>query len=165
MGDAMMQYDVKSYIAQDSGTAVDYRTRLKGITVTSKTVSARNIAIADPTVVLSGTWSRTGTLVTVTIADNGLTNGDRVFLNVAPGTTMRDAMYDVSNVTQNTFTVTSVTSGTANGTVDVYTSIYLELDTYNTVGLPIKIPGEGILCENGIFVGLGANVTATIFYG
>jgi len=161
----MMQYDVKSYIAKESGTAVNYRTRLKGITVTSSTVSARNIAVADPTVVQSGTWSRSGTLVTVTITGNGLTNGDRVFLDVATGTTMRDGVYTVSNVTANTFTVTSVTSGTANGTVDMYTKLYLELDTYNTIGLPVKIPGEGILCENGIFVGLGSSVTATIFYG
>lgn len=160
-----MQYDVKSYIAKSSGTAVNYRTRLKGITVTSGTVSARNIAIADPTVVLSGTWSRSGTLVTVTINNNGLTEGQRVLLDVAAGTTMRDGVYAASNVTQNTFTVTSATSGTASGTVDMYTKLYLELDTYNTIGLPVKIPGEGILCQNGIFVGLGANVTATIFYG
>lgn len=160
-----MQYDVKSFLAKQSGTAVNYRTRLKGVTVTSNTVSARNTAIADPTIVGSGTWSRTGTLVTVTIGNNGLSNGDRVFLDVAPGTTMRDGMYAVSNVTQNTFTVTSITSGSATGTVDMYTKIYAEFDTYNTVGLPVKIPGEGILCENGIFVGLGANVTATIFYG
>ena len=63
---------------------------------------------------------------------------------------MRDGVYTVSNVTANTFTVTSVTSGTANGTVDMYTKLYLELDTYNTIGLPVKIPGEGILCENGL---------------
>jgi hypothetical protein len=41
----------------------------------------------------------------------------------------------------------------------------LEADTYNTVGLPILIPGEGILCRNGIFVGLGGSVTGTIYYG
>lgn len=161
----MIQYDVKAYHASDSGTGVDYRTRVKGVTVTSATVSARNMAIADPASKLSGTWSRSGTLVTVTITDNGLSNGDRVFLDVAPGTTMRDGVYPVSNVTQNTFTVTSVTSGTANGTADIYTNIYLELDTYNTIGLPVKIPGEGILCENGFFAGVGANVTVTIFYG
>jgi hypothetical protein len=161
----MMQYDVKSYLANQSSIAVNYRTRLKGVTVTSATVSARNIAIADPTVVKSGTWDRSGTLVTVTITNNGVADGDRVFLDVAAGTTMRDGVYMVSNATQNTFTVTSVTSGTANGTVDMYTDILLELDTYNTIGLPVKIPGEGILCENGIFVGVGANVTATVFYG
>jgi hypothetical protein len=160
-----MQYDVKSYHASASGNATTYAVRLKGVTVTTATVSARNIAIADPAVSKSGTWSRTGTLVTVTINDNGLANGQRVFLDVAAGTTMRDGVYAVSNVTTNTFTVTSATSGTASGTVTMYTNIYVELDTFNTVGLPVPVPGEGIYCPNGIFVGLGASVTATVFYG
>jgi hypothetical protein len=160
-----MQYDVKSYHASASGTAVNYSTRLKEIVLSSGTVSLRNIAVADPTVSKSGTWSRTGTTVTVTINGNGLTNGQRVFLDVAPGTTMRDGMYEVSNVATNTFTVTSVTSGVASGTVTMYTSIYAEFDTYQTISIPIKIPGEGILCPNGIYVGLGQSVTATIVYG
>lgn len=161
----MMQYDVKSYHAKASGNATTYAVRLKGLTVTSGTVSARNMAIADPVVSKSGTWSRTGTLVTVTINGNGLANGQRVFLDVAAGTTMRDGMYEVSNVTTNTFTVTSATSGTASGTVTMYTNIYVELDTFNTIGLPVYVPGEGIYCPNGIFVGLGSSVTATVVYG
>ena len=161
----MMQYDVKSYHASASGNATTYAVRLKGVTVTTATVSARNIAIADPAVLKSGTWSRTGTLVTVTINGNGLANGQRVFLDVAAGTTMRDGVYEVSNVTTNTFTVTSATSGTASGTVTMYTNIYVELDTFNTVGLPVTVPGEGIYCPNGIFVGLGSSVTATVLYG
>ena len=160
-----MQYDVKSYHASASGNATTYAVRLKGVTVTTATVSARNMAIADPSVKKTGTWSRTGTLVTVTINDNGLANGQRVFLDVAAGTTMRDGMYEVSNVTTNTFTVTSATSGTASGTVTMYTNIYVELDTFNTIGLPVPVPGEGIYCPNGIFVGLGSSVTATVLYG
>jgi hypothetical protein len=161
----MQQYDVKSYHASASGTATTESVRLKNVTVTSGTVSARNMAVADPATSQSGTWSRTGALVTVTINNNGLTNGQRVFLDVAAGTTMRDGVYEVSNVTTNTFTVTSVTSGSATGTVTMYTNIYVELDTFNTVGLPVKIPGEGIYCPNGIFVGVGSSVTATVFYG
>jgi hypothetical protein len=161
----MQQYDVKSYHASASGTATTESVRLKNVTVTSGTVSARNMAVADPAVSKSGTWSRTGTTVTVTINGNGLVNGQRVFLDVAAGTTMRDGVYEVSNVTANTFTVTSVTSGSATGTVTMYTNIYVELDTFNTVGLPVKIPGEGIYCPNGIFVGLGSSVTATVIYG
>jgi hypothetical protein len=160
-----MQYDVKSYHASASGTATTESVRLKNVTVTSGTVSARNMAVADPAVSKSGTWSRIGTTVTVTINGNGLTNGQRVFLDVAPGTTMRDGVYEVSNVTTNTFTVTSATSGSATGTVTMYTNIYVELDTFNTVGLPVKIPGEGIYCPNGIFVGVGSSVTATVIYG
>jgi hypothetical protein len=161
----MMQYDVKSYHAQASGNATTSAVRLKGVTVTSATVSARNMAVADPAASKAGTWSRTGTLVTVTINDNGLTNGQRVFLDVAAGTTMRDGVYTVANVATNTFTVTSVTSGTASGTVTMYTNIYVELDTFNTIGLPVRVPGEGIYCPNGIFVGCGSSVTATVFYG
>jgi hypothetical protein len=161
----MQQYDVKSYHASASGTATTESVRLKNVTVTSGTVSARNMAVADPAVSKSGTWSRTGTTVTVTINGNGLVNGQRVFLDVAPGTTMRDGVYEVSNVTTNTFTVTSVTSGAATGTVTMYTNIYVELDTFNTVGLPVKIPGEGIYCPNGIYVGVGSSVTATVIYG
>jgi hypothetical protein len=161
----MQQYDVKSYHAKASGTATTESVRLKNVTVTSGTVSARNMAVADPTVSKSGTWSRTGTTVTVTINGNGLVNGQRVFLDVAAGTTMRDGVYTVSNVTTNTFTVTSATSGVATGTVTMYTNIYVELDTFNTIGLPVKIPGEGIYCPNGIYVGLGASVTATVIYG
>jgi hypothetical protein len=160
-----MQYDVKSYHASASGNATTDPVRLKSITVTTGTVSARNMAITNPAVFKSGTWSRTGTTVTVTINGNGLTDGQRVFLDVAAGTTMRDGVYEVSNVTTNTFTVTSVTSGTATGTVTMYTDVYLEIDTFNTVGLPIKIPGEGIYCPNGFFVGVGSSVTATVFYG
>jgi hypothetical protein len=160
-----MQYDVKYYIAKESGTAVNYRTRLKQIILSPATVSLRNFAIADPTVFKSGTWSRTGTAVTVTINGNGLTNGQRVFLDVAPGTTMRDGVYAVSNVATNTFTVTSVTSGVATGTLTMYTSILAEFDTYQSISIPIKIPGEGILCENGIYIGMGPSVTSTIIYG
>jgi hypothetical protein len=160
-----MQYDVKSYHASASGNATTSPVRLKGITVTTGSVSARNMAVANPAVSKSGTWSRTGALVTVTINNNGLTNGQRVFLDVAAGTTMRDGVYEVANVTTNTFTVVSVTSGTANGTVTMYTDIYLEVDTFNTIGLPIKIPGEGIKCPNGLFVGVGSSVTATVIYG
>ena len=161
----MQQYDVKSYHASASGTATTESVRLKNVTVTSGTVSARNMAVADPAVSKSGTWSRTGTTVTVTINGNGLVDGQRVFLDVAAGTTMRDGVYEVSNVTTNTFTVTSATSGAATGTVTMYTNIYVEFDTFNTIGLPVKIPGEGIYCPNGIFVGLGSSVTATVIYG
>jgi hypothetical protein len=160
-----MQYDVKSYHASASGNATTSPVRLKGITVTTGSVSARNMAVANPAVSKSGTWSRSGTAVTVTINDNGLVNGQRVFLDVAAGTTMRDGVYEVANVTTNTFTVVSVTSGTASGTVTMYTDIYLEVDTFNTIGLPIKIPGEGINCPNGLFVGVGSSVTATVMYG
>jgi hypothetical protein len=158
-----MQYDVKSAHQSASGTAVSYATRLKGITVTSGTASARNIGIADPTVSKSGTYSQTTTTITVTITAHGLVNGQRVFLDFTTGTS-RDAVFTVTVTDANVFTVTSTTASTS-GNVTMYTTILLELDTFNTVGLPVQIPGEGIYCPNGIYVGLGNSVTATIYYG
>lgn len=158
-----MQYDVKSAHQSASGTAVSYATRLKGITVTSGTASARNIGIADPTVSKSGTYSQTTTTITVTITGHGLVNGQRVFLDFTTGTS-RDAVFEVTVTNANVFTVTSTTASTS-GNVTMYTTILLELDTFNTVGLPVQIPGEGIYCPNGIYVGLGNSVTATIYYG
>ena len=155
-----MQYDVKSAHQSASGTAVSYATRLKGITVTSGTASARNIGIADPTVSKSGTYSQTTTTITVTIAGHGLVDGQRVFLDFTSGTS-RDAVFTVTVTNANVFTVTSTTASTS-GNVTMYTTILLELDTFNTVGLPVQIPGEGIYCPNGIYVGLGNSVTATI---
>ena len=158
-----MQYDVKSAHQSASGTAVSYATRLKSITVTSGTASARNIGIADPTVSKSGTYSQTTTTITVTITAHGLVNGQRVFLDFTTGTS-RDAAFAVTVTDANVFTVTSTTASTS-GNVTMYTTILLELDTFNTVGLPVQIPGEGIYCPNGIYVGLGNSVTATIYYG
>ena len=158
-----MQYDVKAIHQSASGTAVSYATRLKGITVTSGTASARNIGIADPTVSKSGTYSQTTTTITVTITGHGLVNGQRVFLDFTSGTS-RDAVFEVTVTNANVFTVTSTTASTS-GNVTMYTTILLELDTFNTVGLPVQIPGEGIYCPNGIYVGLGNSVTATIYYG
>jgi hypothetical protein len=161
-----MQYDVKSYHASASGTAVNYRTRLKSVVVTSGTVSARTFSICDPTVNKSGTYVRTSPsgVVTITMTAHGLETGDRVFINFTSGLGI-DAAFDVTKLTANTFTVTTASTASTSGNVTMYPVILLEVDTFNTVGLPISIPGEGILCENGIFVGLGGSVTGTVYYG
>ena len=158
-----MQYDVKSAHCEASGTVVNYATRLKSITVTSGTSSLRSIAVADPTVSKSGTYSQTSTTVTVTITGHGLVSGQRVFLDFTTGAS-RDAVFTVTVTDENVFTVTSTTA-TASGNVSMYTTILLEIGTYSTVGIPVLIPGEGIYCPNGIYVGLGNSVTATIYYG
>lgn len=163
-----MQYDVKSYHAKVSGQITGFESRLKSVVIASGTVSERNVALCDSTGDLSGTWSRTGTLVTVTTSTNhGLTTGDRVAIDFSAGSTIRDGVYAVTVTGLNTFEVTSVTSGSATGTCKYFTSanIILEVDTFSTVSLPVLIPGEGIRCPNGIYAVLGSSVTATIYYG
>jgi hypothetical protein len=163
----MMQTDVKSARASNTGLLVtQIPTRLKSITVTSATVSARNVAVCDPTVQSSGTYSRTSpsATITVTIVNHGFVTGQRVFLDFTSGTA-RDGVYTITNTGNDTFTCADAPTTTTSGNVTAYSSIALEIDTFNTVGLPILIPGEGIYCPNGIFVGCGSSVTATVFYG
>jgi hypothetical protein len=164
----MQQYDVKSAHAQNTGLLVtQLPVRLKSITVTSGTVSARNTAVCDPTIQESGTYARVSpsATITVTIVNHGFVTGQRVFLDFTTGTA-RDGTYAVTVTGDDTFTcVDTGVTASASGNVTAYSSIALEIDTYNTVGLPILIPGEGIHCPNGIFVGCGASVTATVYYG
>jgi hypothetical protein len=161
----MMQYDVKSARVASTGTVVTQQpVRLKSITVTSATSSLRNVAVCDPTVVESGTYSQTTTTITCTITAHGFINGQSVFLDFTTGNS-RDGTYTITYVDPDTFTVTAANSISTSGNVSAYSKINLQLDTYSTVGLPVLIPGEGIYLKNGMFVGCGPSVTATVFYG
>jgi len=158
-----MQYDVKSAHTSASGVAVGYRTRLKGVLMSPSASTTVNSVFAN-NVSVSGTYDVPGsTVCTVTINNHGLANGDRVYLNFTSGSAA-DGPYDVSNVGTNTFTVT-VASATTNGNVTMYASILVELDCSSATAFYTLIPGEGILATDGIYVGLPASVTTTLFYG
>lgn len=158
------QYDVHSVHNTVSGVAVDYKTRLKGVVISPSTSVTYNISFCD-NVYVSGTYDVPGsTVCTVTVTNHGLSNGDRVYLDFTSGTA-QDESYDVSNVTQNTFTVT-VASATTSGNVNVYPDILAEFDCSSGTSFYSLIPGEGILAHYGIYVGIpSASVTTTIFYG
>jgi hypothetical protein len=69
---------------------------------------------------VAGTFSRSGTTVTVTITGHGLIVGNLIFIDfaVGTGTVAPDGLYVVATVTDaNIFTVTSVASATGTGTV------------------------------------------------
>lgn len=158
------QYDVHSVHNTVSGVAVDYKTRLKGVVISPSTSVTYNISFCD-NVYVSGTYDVPGsTVCTVTVTNHGLSNGDRVYLDFTSGTA-QDESYDVSNVTQNTFTVT-VSSATTSGNVNLYPDILAEFDCSSGTSFYSLIPGEGILAHYGIYVGIpSASVTTTIFYG
>jgi hypothetical protein len=68
---------------------------------------------------VSGTFSRSGTTVTITITGHGLIAGNLVFIDytVGTGTVAPDGLYVVASVTDaNIFTVTSAASATGTGT-------------------------------------------------
>jgi hypothetical protein len=158
-----MQYDVKSKHLSASGVAVGYRTRLKGAVMSPTTTAAKNVIFAD-NVPQTGTYDIPGsTVCTITITAHGLTNGDRIWVDFTSGTAV-DNVYVVANVTANTFTVTTA-SLTTSGNVTVYGVVLMEIDCFNPTAFNAIVPGEGILANNGIYVGLPSNVSATVFYG
>ena len=159
-----MQYDVKSYHNTVSGLAVGYRTRLKGVLISPSTAVTFNTSFCNNTS-LSGTYNIPGsTTCTVTITNHGLATGDRVYLNFTTGTA-QDEAYTVSNVATNTFDVTTA-SLTTSGNVTMYPQILAEFDCSNGTAFYTLIPGEGILAEQGIYVGIpNVAITTTLFYG
>jgi len=159
-----MQYDVKSAHGTTSGVLVNYRTRLKGAIISANSSAAARSTIFANNVTQSGTYNIPGsTTCTVTITNHGLTTGDRVWLNFTSGTAV-DNVYTVTVTGPNAFEVTTG-SLTTSGNVTMYADILLEADSYNATAFNVVIPGEGILAQDGIFVGLVTNITATIFFG
>jgi S-formylglutathione hydrolase FrmB len=159
-----MQYDVKSAHGATSGVLVNYRTRLKGAIISANSSAAARNTIFANNVTQSGTYNiPASTTCTVTITNHGLTTGDRVWLNFTSGAAV-DNVYTVTVTGPNAFEVTTG-SLTTSGNVTMYADILLEADSYNATAFNVVIPGEGILAQDGIFVGLVTNITATIFFG
>lgn len=159
-----MQSDVSSKHATTSGVVVNYRTRLKCAVVSANTTAATRHAIFANNVNKTGTYDIPGsTTCTVTITKHGLTTGDRVWLDFTSGTAV-DNVYSVTVTGDDTFTITTA-SLTTSGNVTMYADILMEVDTYNQTAFTVNVPGQGIIAKNGIYVGLVANITATVFYG
>ena len=70
----------------------------------------------SPVATFNGTYSRSGSTVTVTKTAHGLSVNDQVYLNFTSGAAA-DGQYPVLTVTTNTFTVATESSGTTSGTV------------------------------------------------
>jgi len=161
-----MQTDVKSFHVQTSTSSVGTttRTRLKGAVVSNTTSGTpANVFFAN-NVALAGTYSISTTTVTVTVAaGHGLTTGARVFLDYTSGNGT-DNIYTITVTGPTTFTAT-VPSSSGTGNVSVYAQTLMEVDITNSVPVCVTIPGEGILATDGIYVGVPANIAATVFYG
>jgi hypothetical protein len=161
-----MQYDVKAYHNTVSGVAVPYRTRLKGIVISPSSSSTFNIGVFNNTY-STGTYAQSAsTTITVTLTAHGLNTGDTVYLNCTTGTGDSN-VYNITKTGDNTFTVVSPTSETTSGNVNVYKYELLEIDCSTGTSFYTLIPGEGIVGQDGLYVGLpsAGTVTSTIFYG
>jgi hypothetical protein len=157
------QYDVKSEHLAASGIVFGGRTRLKGAVMSPISTAAKNVIFAN-NVPKTGTYDIPGsTTCTITVANHGLSNGDRIWVEFTSGTAV-DNVYVVAGATTNTFTVTTA-SLTTSGNVTIYGDVLMEVDCFNPTSFNVSIPGEGIVAVNGIYVGLPSNVSATVFYG
>ena len=162
----MMQTDVKSahIMAGSSGVAYAGRTRLKGAVVSNTTSGTPANILFCNNVALTATYSISTTTVTVTVAGgHGLATGARVFLDYTSGNGT-DNLYTITVTGATTFTAT-VPSSSGTGNVSVYAQALMEIDITNSVPVNVIIPGEGIVANDGIFVGVPANIAATVFYG
>jgi len=92
----------------------------------------------------SGTYSRTGTTVTVTLTGHGLSSGATVTLNFTSGTAT-DGVYPITVTDANTFTIVDSVSGSTTGDVDLdirnLNAINVECTVVNSTTLTYFSPG------------------------
>jgi hypothetical protein len=162
-----MQYDVKAAHLNESGIAYIGRTRLKGLlTVGSATAGVVNLW--DSTAAAKGgTYSRTGNTVTVTITAHALANGQAFGFAASSGGASSGNFTVASVANANAFTFTDyLNSGTTSGNGAINTRWLMSFDTANNQAETyLLLPGEGILADNGISVGLANQTSMTVFYG
>lgn len=95
-----------------------------GISMSGTTLSSGPAFFANfSSLEVSGTYSRTGTTVTVTYAGHDLEAGSKVLLDYTTGTAT-DGTYNVTIVDANTFTVTDPSSGSTSGNVTLKLRIW-----------------------------------------
>jgi hypothetical protein len=163
-----MQYDVKAAHLNASGIAYIGRTRLKGLlTVGSATAGVVNIWDSGDSVGKAGTYSRTSNVVTVTVTAHGLTSGEAFGFSASTGAASSGNFTVASITNDNVFTFTdTLNSGSTSGSCAINTRFLMAFDTANnSAETYLLLPGEGILAENGISVGLANQTSMTIFYG
>ena len=88
----------------------------------------------------TGTYSQSGTTVTVTITSHGYSVGNTLLLNISTGT-LPSGYYTVATVIGgNSFTVTAAasatTSGNISGAIDILTTYNITADNWQMVGMP-----------------------------
>ena len=162
-----MQTDVKSAHLNASAVAYLGRTRLKGL-LTVGSATAGSVNIWDSTVAAkAGTYSRTDNIVTVSVTTHGLTSGQEFGFAANTGAAS-SGNFTVASVTNaNVFTfVDTLNSGSTSGNCGINTRFLMAFDTANnSAETYLLLPGEGILAQNGIVIGMTNQTSMTLFYG
>jgi hypothetical protein len=176
-----MQYDVSTIHLNSTGFGFIGRTRVKGLVISS-TATGGTVTLFDSlTASIAATYEQAGTLVTITKTAHGLVTGQKIGVSfaAASGNSATNGNYTVTVLTSSTFTITDINSRTiaagtgcsyvANTTTaDNSTQWHFTVDTAAAAGTTnIVFPGEGILIENALYVGMTTTQipAVTIFYG
>jgi len=177
-----MQYDVKGSHSSGSGFMYLGRTRMKNLVYQGNGI-AGGIDVFDTAIapIITGTYGRSGTTVTVTQTAHGLTSGQEVGITFSAigGVSATAGNYIITVTGVNTFTITDINSGTiATGTACIYvsnTTANLNASTnrwmtsYNTgtavQPFQVLFQGEGMLATNGIYVVVSNITYQTVQYG
>jgi hypothetical protein len=167
-----MQTDVLGGTLVESGFVYKQRTRVKGVSVKGDGTNPGLLQIFDTvTTPVTATYARTGAVVTVTKNAHGLKTGDTVGLSFAPGTggSATDGNYRITKLTDNTFTITDLNSGSITaGANCVYAPRWImtfRIDAGDAYVNYWLLPGQGIVAQNGVYLLITDLNTASIFYG
>jgi hypothetical protein len=181
-----MQYDIKSsHLGQSGFLTIGNRARLKQVLYAGNGSQSGSLNLFDTAVApVSASYGRSGTTITVSKSGHGLSTGATVGIGfaIASGASATDGNYVITVTDANTFTITDPNSGTVTpGTNCWYVVSYPNGDTryanpqrwlcqYDTVAgqtstTQVLVPGEGMLCTNGIYAVCSTISFVSIFYG
>lgn len=165
-----MQSDVLSAHINVSGQMLLGRNRLKGLAITGGGSLGYAYLWDATSAPVAATYARNSAgLITVTLNSHGLSTGDQVGLIFAAGTGGQGTTgnYIVTRTGANTYTVQdlnvgAITAGAAalQGTKWISS---IDIGANETVVMPL--PGQGILCANGVYATVTNLTGLTIFYG
>jgi hypothetical protein len=159
-------YETKKWCEAD--TEVDYLstlatsgTSLDGIDTAYNITAGSFVADKSYTIrslgTKTGTYSRTGTTVTVTMTAHGFSTGNVLAIDFTSGTAL-DGNYTITSTGANTFTLTTVASGSTSGNVEASTSFTNIGAVANTVGVLFTATGVG--SGTGVAIDMTASATA-----
>jgi hypothetical protein len=161
-----MQTDVKAAHLNLTGQAYIGRTRLKGAYVVNGTTAGIINFWDSTTATKAGTYARANTTVTVTITAHNLAVNDQFGFSATDGSATAGNYTVASVANANAFTFTEINTGTSTGNCTINTRWLMNFDTANNLATSyILIPGEGIVANNGILVGMLNQESVVVFYG
>lgn len=171
--------DIRSGHLHSSGYIYKERARVRALDVVG-TSSAGILEIwdTDTPPVVSGTYVRSGTTVTVTDTSHGLTTGDVVGISFEPdgGVIATPGNYAITVVDADTFTLTDINSGTIANDPDCR---YVQsnggginarwIATWHTSANDIffngfNLPDQGFLCRKGVYIYAENLASLNIYY-